>query len=280
MCLTKLDVLDGLESLKLCTGYKLDGKTVDIFPSALKKPLPASRCTKKCPAGPRPPSAPSRWTLCRPTPALHQAYRGTGRRAHRHDLHRPGPRRDHRPAPSVQVIHHAIARKGTRHYEAINNMKISDDKDLWVSWDDYNRLIERLALKVYESGYQFDQVLCLARGGLRPGDVMSRIFDVPLAILSTSSYREAAGTIRSSLDIAKYITITKEPWWPHPAGGRPGRFRRHPAEGDGPPEGTLPVRHRDQECRVVVEGLLGRGTRFPHRLPADQPVDSPAVRRI
>ncbi|MEY3721984.1 MAG: hypothetical protein RL618_2503 [Pseudomonadota bacterium] len=32
MCLTKLDVLDGLDSLKLCTGYKLNGKTVDIFP--------------------------------------------------------------------------------------------------------------------------------------------------------------------------------------------------------------------------------------------------------
>ncbi len=32
MCLTKLDVLDGLESLKLCTGYKLNGKVVDIFP--------------------------------------------------------------------------------------------------------------------------------------------------------------------------------------------------------------------------------------------------------
>jgi adenylosuccinate synthase len=32
MCLTKLDVLDGVESLKLCTGYKLHGKTVDIFP--------------------------------------------------------------------------------------------------------------------------------------------------------------------------------------------------------------------------------------------------------
>jgi len=88
-------------------------------------------------------------------------------------------------------------------------MKISDDKDLWVSWDDYNRSIEKLALKVFESGWQFDQVLCLARGGLRPGDVFSRIFDAPLAILSTSSYREAAGTIRSSLDIAKYITITK-----------------------------------------------------------------------
>ncbi|MFI4938832.1 MAG: adenylosuccinate synthase, partial [Burkholderiales bacterium] len=32
MCLTKLDVLDGLESLSICTGYTLAGKTVDIFP--------------------------------------------------------------------------------------------------------------------------------------------------------------------------------------------------------------------------------------------------------
>ena len=32
MCLTKLDVLDGVETLKLCTGYKLGDKTVDIFP--------------------------------------------------------------------------------------------------------------------------------------------------------------------------------------------------------------------------------------------------------
>ena len=32
MCLTKLDVLDGLDSLKLCTGYRLHGKHVDIFP--------------------------------------------------------------------------------------------------------------------------------------------------------------------------------------------------------------------------------------------------------
>ena len=87
----------------------------------------------------------------------------------------------------------------------------STDKDLWVSWDEYHRMIERLALKVYESGWKFDQVLCLARGGVRPGDVFSRIFDVPLAILSTSSYREEAGTVRGDLDIAKYMTMTKGP---------------------------------------------------------------------
>lgn len=87
----------------------------------------------------------------------------------------------------------------------------STEKDLWVSWDEYHTLIERLALKVHESGWKFDQVLCLARGGVRPGDVFSRIFDVPLAILSTSSYREEAGTVRGDLDIAKYMTMTKGP---------------------------------------------------------------------
>jgi hypoxanthine phosphoribosyltransferase len=85
----------------------------------------------------------------------------------------------------------------------------STDKDLWVSWDEYHRSIARLAQLVNDSGWKFDQVLCLARGGLRPGDIISRIFDVPLAILSTSSYREGAGTIRGGLDIGKFITMTK-----------------------------------------------------------------------
>ena len=32
MCLTKLDVLDGLKELKLCVGYRLDGETIDLLP--------------------------------------------------------------------------------------------------------------------------------------------------------------------------------------------------------------------------------------------------------
>ncbi|KAF1022782.1 MAG: Adenylosuccinate synthetase [Paracidovorax wautersii] len=34
LCITKLDVLDGLDELKLCVGYKLDGEVVDILPLA------------------------------------------------------------------------------------------------------------------------------------------------------------------------------------------------------------------------------------------------------
>ncbi len=32
LCITKLDVLDELETIKICTGYEIDGKTVDIPP--------------------------------------------------------------------------------------------------------------------------------------------------------------------------------------------------------------------------------------------------------
>jgi hypoxanthine phosphoribosyltransferase len=81
-------------------------------------------------------------------------------------------------------------------------------KDLWVSWDEYHRLIEELIAKVHESGYKFDSLLCLARGGLRVGDVISRVYDMPLAILAASSYREAAGTQQGELDIAQFITKT------------------------------------------------------------------------
>jgi hypothetical protein len=81
-------------------------------------------------------------------------------------------------------------------------------KDLYVSWDDYHRTIEQLALAIHESGWRFDSILCLARGGLRVGDVLSRIYDMPLAILAASSYREAAGTRQGELDIGEFITMT------------------------------------------------------------------------
>lgn len=32
LCITKLDVLDGISELRICTGYTLDGKTVDMLP--------------------------------------------------------------------------------------------------------------------------------------------------------------------------------------------------------------------------------------------------------
>ena len=88
-------------------------------------------------------------------------------------------------------------------------MLTEDGKHLYVSYDEYHNLIEKLAIRVHQSGWEFDTILCLARGGMRPGDILSRIFDKPLAIMSTSSYRADAGTVQGHLDIARFITTPK-----------------------------------------------------------------------
>ena len=88
-------------------------------------------------------------------------------------------------------------------------MLTEDGKHLYVNHELFHQLIEKLALMVHRSGWKFDTILCLARGGVRPGDILSRIFDVPLAIMSTSSYRDGHGTKQGHLDIAHYITTPK-----------------------------------------------------------------------
>ena len=80
--------------------------------------------------------------------------------------------------------------------------------DLHVSWDRYNTLVEKLALSVFESGFHFNQIICIALGGMRVGDVLSRIYEKPLAILSTHSYTAEGGTIRGELVIAEHMTMT------------------------------------------------------------------------
>jgi uncharacterized protein len=91
-------------------------------------------------------------------------------------------------------------------------MLTEDGKHLYVSYDEYHNLIEKLAIKIAQSHWHFDTILCLARGGMRPGDILSRIFDKPLAIMSTSSYRAEAETgldMQGNLDIARFITTPK-----------------------------------------------------------------------
>jgi uncharacterized protein len=80
--------------------------------------------------------------------------------------------------------------------------------DLHVSWDEYHQSIESLAKQIHQSQWEFDRIVCLARGGLRVGDILSRIFKKPLAILATSSY--SGDRERGKLSIASQITMTDD----------------------------------------------------------------------
>lgn len=82
--------------------------------------------------------------------------------------------------------------------------------DLYVSWSDYHQAIESLAAKIYHSEWQFNQIVCLARGGLRIGDILSRIYHTPLAILACASYKGSGGRVRGEILFATHLTMTTE----------------------------------------------------------------------
>ncbi|PPR47443.1 MAG: Xanthine phosphoribosyltransferase [Alphaproteobacteria bacterium MarineAlpha5_Bin9] len=80
--------------------------------------------------------------------------------------------------------------------------------ELRISWEEYHKKTEELAIKVYDDGWNFNQVVCIAKGGMRVGDIFARLFRVPLAILSVESYKgettkNKRGAITFSRDLAK-----------------------------------------------------------------------------
>ncbi|PSO57657.1 MAG: phosphoribosyltransferase [Cyanobacteria bacterium QH_8_48_120] len=80
--------------------------------------------------------------------------------------------------------------------------------DLYVSWSKYHQKIEALAAKIYHSGWNFNQIVCIAKGGLRVGDILCRVYKQPLAILSTSSYGGADNRIRGKITLSAHLSMT------------------------------------------------------------------------
>ncbi|MFS8779706.1 uncharacterized protein ACVW01_000606 [Thermostichus sp. MS-CIW-19] len=80
--------------------------------------------------------------------------------------------------------------------------------EISITWADYHRKIEELAVKVYESGWEFNQIVCIAKGGLRIGDTLARLFDLPLAILSASSYSGPGNRQRGQLTFSRDLAMT------------------------------------------------------------------------
>lgn len=80
--------------------------------------------------------------------------------------------------------------------------------DLHISWADYHETIEKLAVAVDQSGWKFNQIVCLAKGGLRVGDTFARLFDLPLAVLATSSYGGVNNQVRGSITFGRDLTMT------------------------------------------------------------------------
>ena len=80
--------------------------------------------------------------------------------------------------------------------------------ELVVSWEHYHRLIEHLALQLHQAAADFDQIVALSRGGLRVGDLLSRLFDRPLVVMAASSCSGDGGRIQGQLKLGHQLAHT------------------------------------------------------------------------
>ena len=59
---------------------------------------------------------------------------------------------------------------------------------LIISWNEYNKIVEDLAIKIYNSGFKVDLLIGIMRGGAPIIDTLSRIFKIKCAYLAVESY--------------------------------------------------------------------------------------------
>lgn len=82
--------------------------------------------------------------------------------------------------------------------------------DLYISWSEYHQKIEELAAKIYEANWNFNQIVCIAKGGLRVGDILCRVYRKPLAILAASSYGGLENRVRGEITFSDHLAMTTE----------------------------------------------------------------------
>ena len=59
---------------------------------------------------------------------------------------------------------------------------------LIIDWKEYNLIVEKLAIKIHESGFKPTMLIGIMRGGAPIIDVLSRVFKLKCAYLAVESY--------------------------------------------------------------------------------------------
>jgi hypothetical protein len=77
-----------------------------------------------------------------------------------------------------------------------------------VSWDAYFKLLGTLIRNIHASGFVPEQIVCIARGGLIPGEILSRTLKAPLAVISVASYPDQK-TKQEAMNFSRDLTSAK-----------------------------------------------------------------------
>ncbi|MFH0818831.1 MAG: phosphoribosyltransferase family protein [Patescibacteria group bacterium] len=86
---------------------------------------------------------------------------------------------------------------------------MDEPEKIIISWEQYLKLIEKLLEEIKIKKYAPQQIICIARGGLIPGEIMARSLRLPLAVFFASSYADGS-TRPAKIVFSKYISCLDE----------------------------------------------------------------------
>jgi|TARA_B100000959_G_scaffold30952_1_gene29512 hypothetical protein len=87
---------------------------------------------------------------------------------------------------------------------------MSEEK-LYVGWDDYTKVVEKLCIQIDKSGYSPTVILGIMRGAGLAIDLMSRVFKLKTAYITVSSYHgEKTEDQQGDITFSRHISTIAE----------------------------------------------------------------------
>lgn len=78
-----------------------------------------------------------------------------------------------------------------------------------MSWEEYIKLCYQLCEKIEKEKNKFDNIVCIARGGLIVGRVLCDFFGLPLHIVYTKRYKKGTQKTNNNIIMSKIIGTEK-----------------------------------------------------------------------
>lgn len=94
-----------------------------------------------------------------------------------------------------------------KQYETTEDSGENRQNFLNVSYEDYDKLVQRLAWIIRESGWEFDTIVCISRGGLLAGLRLSHLLNKDLGVIAAGSYEGENEMQQGKLSISTHIAI-------------------------------------------------------------------------
>ena len=105
LCVTKLDVLDGIETVRICVGYEIDGERINGLPVVVDRFADCQPIYEDIPGWSESTVGATSYDATSGERAkLPGENRRTGPNADRHHFHWSGQRADHRKTPPFRLI--------------------------------------------------------------------------------------------------------------------------------------------------------------------------------